>query len=83
MEKGVITVASQPQLKNHIQQHREQRGLNQDQLATQLGLTRTYLSKLENQKFPPSPGLMTRVCQFFGKELGEMFYIDKGGKFPG
>lgn len=67
---------SQPQFKNYIKKHREQRGLNQDELATQLGLTRTYLSKMENQKFTPSAGLMIRVCQFFGTELGEMFYID-------
>lgn len=66
-------------IKNNIQKFREAKGINQDDLAVVLGVTRTYLSKLENQKFSPEPGLMLRVCSYFGRELGEMFYINKGG----
>lgn len=53
--------------------------MNQDELAEILGVTRTYLSKLENQRFSPGPGLMLKICLYFGKELGEVFYIGGGG----
>ncbi len=65
-------------VKNNIQKLREARGMYQDELAAILGVTRTYLSKLENQRFSPGPGLMLKVCLYFGKELGEIFYVGGG-----
>lgn len=64
-------------IKNNIQNFREQRGLTQEQLAESLGIIRTYLSKLENQKFSPGPELMAKICNYFGSSLGDMFYINK------
>lgn len=66
-------------VKNNIQKLRKARGITQDELAEILGVTRTYLSKLENQKFSPGPGLILKVCLYFCKELGEVFYIGGGG----
>ena len=63
-------------IKNSIQKYRVVSGLDQQSLADLLGVTRTYLSKLENQKFSPGPELMAKICLFFGKKLGEVFYID-------
>ena len=65
-------------IKNNIQKFRTLKDLNQDKLAAAIGVTRTYLSKLENQKFSPGPGLMQKVCSYFGVTLGEMFYIEGG-----
>lgn len=65
-------------IKNHIQILRDAQGIDQQKLADDLGITRTYLSKLENHKFSPGPGLMARVCNYFCKELGEVFYIGGG-----
>jgi putative transcriptional regulator len=67
-------------IKNNIQKYREVKDINQEELAKELGVTRSYLSKLENQKFSPGPGLMLRICSYFGAELGEMFYIGERGK---
>lgn len=67
-------------IKNNIQKLRASQGLDQQALADQLGVTRTYLSKLENQRFSPSPALMQRVCHFFGKPLGDVFYIENDRK---
>lgn len=57
--------------------------INQQTMAAELGITRTYLSKLENQKFSPGPELMASICIYFSKELGEIFYInrDEGGGY--
>ncbi len=65
-------------IKNRIQMLRCVHDIDQQKLADDLRITRTYLSKLENQKFSPGPGLIERVCNYFGKELGEIFYIEKG-----
>ena len=64
------------QIGNNIQKYRQHRGIDQQKLADELGIDRTYLSKLENQKFSPGTGLMYRICRYFGVELGEMFYIN-------
>lgn len=64
-------------IKNNIQKCRTLKGLNQDELAAALGVTRTYLSKLENLKFSPSPALMQKICNYFEVCLGDIFYIEK------
>lgn len=64
-------------IKNNIKNYREQKGITQEELAEKLGIIRTYLSKLENQKFSPGPELMAKICSFFGTSLGDMFYISK------
>jgi putative transcriptional regulator len=63
-------------IKNNIQKFREEKEVNQEQMAVELGIQRTYLSKLENQKFPPGPGLMAKICKYFNKQLGEVFYVE-------
>ena len=63
-------------IKNKIKYFRTANGIDQRKLSEALGISRTYLSKLENQKFSPGPELMTKVCKYFSKELGEMFYIE-------
>jgi putative transcriptional regulator len=70
-------------IRNRIQMFRDVHGIDQQKLADNLGITRTHLSKLENQRFSPGPGLMERVCNYFGKELGEIFYIEKGEEVDG
>ena len=67
-------------VKNNIQKLRASQGHDQQTLADKLGVTRTYLSKLENQRFSPGPGLMQKACRFFGKPLGEVFYIENDVK---
>lgn len=67
---------NQVPIKNNIQKYREIKCINQEDLAAVLGITRPYLSKLENQKFTPGPELMKKVCIYFGASLGEIFYIN-------
>ena len=62
-------------IKNHIKQYRKAKVLSQQELADKLEIDRTYLSKIENQKYSPGTELMYKVCQYFEAELGEMFYI--------
>ena len=63
-------------IRNCIQMFRVTHGIDQQTMADELGITRTYLSKLENQKFSPGPELMASICIYFYKELGEVFFIN-------
>lgn len=60
---------------NRIQTFRKQSNMRQQTLADQLGINRTYLSKLENYVHNPSPELMIKLCEVFECDLGEMFTI--------
>lgn len=74
--KGVLKIANEARIKNHIQKYREIMDITQEQLANELKITRWYLCRLEEQSFSPTPELMIKICRFFGKELSEVFYID-------
>ena len=68
------------QIKNNIRKYRQIKGVNQGEAAKALGITRTYLSKIENNKFTPRSELMIKICRYFKKDLGEMFYISYEGE---
>jgi transcriptional regulator with XRE-family HTH domain len=63
-------------IKNNIRKYRENRGISLEKLAKELGLTRAYLSNLENLISVPSPILMVKISSYFNEEIGKMFYID-------
>lgn len=65
-----------PPIKNRIRLYRKANGLNQQEVADHLGIDRTYLSKLENQRHCPGPELMVKVCRLFNTSLGDMFYLE-------
>lgn len=75
----MITIPHEVPIRNNISKLRKAQGINQEQMAEELGVTRWYLSKLENHKFVPSTQLMVKVCRYFGRELGEVFYIKREG----
>jgi len=60
---------------NRIRIYRKMNDMRQQALADELGINRTYLSKLENYIHNPSPELMIKVCEVFDCNLGEMFTI--------
>ncbi|KAB3529596.1 helix-turn-helix transcriptional regulator [Alkaliphilus pronyensis] len=64
-----------PPIKNQIKKLRKIKGIKQQNLAKRLNIDRTYLSKLENQYYSPSPELMYKICKLFEAELGEIFFI--------
>lgn len=74
-----ISINSMP-IKNNIQKFREEKGLTQSELAAALGVTRTYLYKLESGKYSPGPMLKLKICSFFGKSIREIFYISQGSE---
>ena len=46
-----------------LKRHREQKGLSQNQLAKQLGLTQTFVSEIERGRKNPSLEQFFRICE--------------------
>lgn len=63
-------------IKNNVRRERQRKGIASGTLANELGIYRTHLSKIEHYLILPRPALMEAICLYFGKSLGEMFYIE-------
>jgi len=58
---------------NRIRVYRQSRQLSCAQLGLAVGLTRSYVSKLELRKTPPNGRVMFLLARFFGKSVEELF----------
>lgn len=52
---------------------RKRKGMTQQQLADELGVTTSAVSKWENGKNLPDTPVVTRICEFFDLTLDELF----------
>jgi len=64
-------------LKNRIEELRREKGVRQEELAKQLGVSRQTISSLENGRYNPSILLAHRVALFFGKTIEEVFVFEE------
>lgn len=65
------------QITNHIRKFRfEHNEMTQEQLATQVGVTRQTIIALEAGKYLPSLSLAIRIARVFGKNVEEVFIIE-------
>lgn len=54
---------------------RLQKGLTIEQLATLVGKSKTYMSFVENGKREPTPGLIERLADVLGGNLGDWKFL--------
>lgn len=52
---------------------RSPHGINKAHLGRQLGVSRSYIAKLENGTAQPSAELMFRAAQYFGSRIEDIF----------
>ena len=52
-----------------IQRARDEKGVSQEELSKEAGITRTFLSLVENGKRFPSYDTLVRISSFLGREL--------------
>ena len=64
-------------MKNRIEELRREKGVRQEELAKQLGVSRQTISSLENGRYNPSILLAHRVALFFGKTIEEVFVFEE------
>ena len=65
-------------LKNKVEQLRKERGLNQDDFAKMLRVSRQTISSIETGKYNPSLELAFAISDFFGKQIEEIFIYERG-----
>lgn len=65
-------------MENRVEALRKQQGLNQEDFAKALRVSRQTVSAIENGKYNPSLTLAFAIAAFFGKRIEEIF-IYQGG----
>ena len=68
-------------MKNRVEQLRKEKGLNQDEFAKLLRVSRQTISSIERGKYNPSLDLAFDIADFFGKTIEEIFQYEKGGNY--
>lgn len=63
-------------MKNRIEEIRKGRGINQEELAKALGVSRQTISSLENGRYNPSIELAYRLSKYFGMTIEEVFVFE-------
>ena len=64
-------------MKNRIEEIRNLRGIRQEELARQLGVSRQTISSLENGRYNPSILLAYRIARFFDMSIEEVFIFEE------
>ena len=64
-------------MKNRIEEIRNVKGIRQEELAKQLGVSRQTISSLENGRYNPSILLAHKIAQFFEMTIEEVFLFEE------
>lgn len=67
-------------MKNKVEQLRKERGLNQDDFAKMLRVSRQTISSIETGKYNPSLELAFAISDFFAKRIEEIFIYERGAE---
>ena len=67
-------------MKNKVEQLRKERGLNQDDFAKMLRVSRQTISSIETGKYNPSLELAFAISDFFRKRIEEIFFYERGAE---
>ena len=64
-------------MKNRLEELRRERGLNQEDLARALRVSRQTIGSLENGRYNPSIALAIRIARYFGLSIEEVFIYEE------
>ena len=64
-------------LKNRLEELRRARGINQEELARALEVSRQTIGSLENGRYNPSILLAFRIARYFGLPIEEIFIYEE------
>lgn len=69
-------------MKNNLEAIRKMKGLSQEELATELEVSRQTIGSLENGRYNPSIILAFKIARYFGKSIEDIFVYeeDENGK---
>ena len=65
-------------MENLVEKLRKEAGLNQEDFAKMLRVSRQTISSIETGKYNPSLELAFAISDFFGKTIEEIFIYERG-----
>ncbi len=65
-------------MKNRVEKLRKERGLNQEDFAKAIRVSRQTVSSIETGKYNPSLDLAFTIAVFFGMAIEEIFLYEGG-----
>ncbi len=63
-------------MKNHLEEIRKNRGINQETLAKNLDVTRQTISSLEKGRYNPSILLAFKIARYFNMTIEDIFIYE-------
>lgn len=63
-------------MKNRLEEIRKQKGINQEELARALEVSRQTISSLENGRYNPSIILAFKIARYFDMSIEEIFIYE-------
>jgi len=63
-------------LKNRLEELRKKRGINQEDLAAALAVSRQTIGSLENGRYNPSVILAFKIARYFSMSIEEIFIYE-------
>lgn len=63
-------------MKNNLKKLRESKGLSQEKLGDNLGVSRQTINSIENGKFDPSLTLAIKLTKFFDEPIDSIFELE-------
>ena len=67
-------------MKNRLEELRKARGINQEELASALEVSRQTIGSLENGRYNPSILLAFRIARYFGLTIEDIFIYEEEEK---
>lgn len=64
-------------MENKVEELRKALGLNQDEFAKTIGVSRQTISSIETGKYNPSLELAFKIADFFNKNIEEIFIHER------
>jgi putative transcriptional regulator len=65
------------QLKNRLEEIRNEKGINQEDLAKALSVSRQTISSLENGRYNPSILLAFKIAKYFSMAIEDIFIFEE------
>lgn len=64
-------------MKNRLEELRKERGINQEELAGELEVSRQTIGSLENGRYNPSIILAFKIARYFDMSLEDIFIYEE------
>ena len=64
-------------MKNRIEEIRSSKGIRQEELAKEMGVSRQTISSLENGRYNPSIMLAYKLAKYFEMTIEEVFIFEE------